>query len=63
MRAGRLRFSAPSRYVIVHNGQRDNRVFWRKASVEKSIQLAQRAPLFSIAVAHGVLLSEELDQL
>jgi hypothetical protein len=29
MRAGRLRFSAPSRYVIMHNGQRDNRVFWR----------------------------------
>jgi hypothetical protein len=24
MRAGRLRFSTPSRYVIVHNGQRDN---------------------------------------
>src|ERR1022692_4353285 len=59
MSAIRLRFSAPSSNVIVHNSHRDNRIFWREASIEKTIQLAQRAPLLSIAVTHGVLLSEE----
>jgi len=60
MRARRLRFGAPSGYIVMHNLERDQRIIWQQASTEKAIQLAQRATLLSIAVAHGVLLSEEL---
>src|ERR1700681_512358 len=60
MRTCRFRFSALSSDVVVYNRQRDHRItFRRKPSLEKGIQVAQRATFFSVAVSHSTLQREE----
>ena len=59
MRACRLRFSALSGDVVVHNCGGNERIDCGQASVEKTVQVAQDATFLSIAVTHCMLQGEK----
>src|SRR5260221_6563863 len=63
MRSCRFSLGASASNVVLHDGQRDQRIFRRQTSSEKTIQLAQRTALLPVAITHGTLLSEELTKL
>lgn len=59
VRACRLRFGAPPRDVLVHNGGSDERIGCSQTSAQKTVELAQSATFLSIAITHCVFHGQE----